>query len=165
MIKFILNINMAYIKYLLALSFILATSLSAEITTELDYLFNVQQYQQGEQDHVVKSGNVETECDLKKTLDLTPCNNALGDSECTYLDDATTNTKGCCAYLYLNGYGSGWEYITKGHFCANSTYLTISYGLLTPCLSSGFGYCDSAINLTFGSAILVSLFAIANMLF
>ena len=94
-----------------------------------------------------------------------PCNNANGDSDCTFMNDPLTKTVGCCAYLYLDGYGSGWEYVMTGHFCANYTYLTHAYGLLTPCLSSGFGYCDSAVNLSYGAALLVSLYSIANMLF
>lgn len=66
--------------------------------------------------------------------------------------------------MYLNGYGSGWEYVTKGHFCANETYLTRSYGLLTPCLASGFGYCDSAVHVHFGLALIVLFMSIAIVL-
>ena len=33
------------------------------------------------------------------------------------------STKWCCAYLFLDGYGSGQEFVINGHFCANYTSL------------------------------------------
>ena len=105
------------------------------------------------------------DCDKQKALEITPCNTANGDADCAALyKDTEGNEVGCCAYMYLNGYGSGWEYVIDGHYCANRTHLFVSYGLMTPCWASGFGYCDGSLTLLAHLGLAVTLAFILNML-